>query len=1180
MGIIKGNFMVTKRFIKNLILIFILFCLCNSIYAFNKDDKFVKGELIIKFKTDTSAQKSVTALSPGKNTGDTVFARVTKKHNIKSMDEVFKKRKNDVQSLSSSKFSNKFLDNTYVLKFDTNTDVESLVKEYKDDPNVEYVEPNYIIRAFDTTPNDTYFNNQWALNNTGQAGGTSGCDIDAKKAWDLTHGSTDVIIAIIDTGVDYNHTDLSASIWINTGEISGNGIDDDGNGFIDDVRGWNFFSDPQNNNVMDDNGHGTEVAGIACGIGNNSAGITGTSWNSKIMCVKMLGSAGEAGTSLGAASSINYAANNGAKVINCSWGSLFVSGILYTAVQNATLVKGAVVVGSAGNDAVEESVWPAMYDEVIGVASTNSSDIKSSFSNYATWVDVSAPGSYIYSTLPGNFYGYDNGTSMAAPYVSGVAALLLAHEPGLTNTQVKTYIENYSENIDALNPTYAGKLGKGRLNAYYALMHTSTATYSISGYVKTTDSITLQNIRLDLSGDVSSTTYTNSSGYYSFAGLSSGNYMIKITTTPIYLFSPSTITYTGLSANQTNQNFYGTNIGTYTISGYVRAVDSSPIQNISLSLTGKSTGTVLSGVDGSYSFPSLAYGNYVVTISTSVKYTFAPASRSYTNLTIDTSSQNFTGTLIKYSVSGYVRTTDSFTLQNMKLDLTGDASSTTYTNSSGYYAFTNLDSGNYMIKITTTPIYIFSPSTRTYTVLASTYTNQNFYGTNIGTYSISGFVKKSIDNSPIQNIGLHLTGMSTGTVLSGVDGSYSFTNLAYGNYTVTIDTNAFYTFSPLNRSYTNLTVDASSQNFSGNLITYAISGLVIRADALPLDNIKLDLTGDTTTTIYSNSSGYYAFTGLLPGGNYAIKVSTTPEYIFAPSSRTYTGLLGNCTGQIFIGTNVGTYSISGYVRTKNSTIIEGITLYLTGHSTGTVASDSNGYYSFAGLVFGNYDVDIDTTTKYTFTPTQRLYTALDQNYTGQNYEGVVLPDYDIYLSKSILNFGDIEKLNDQILDFTITNNGKILLEGKISGDKDWILVQPATFKSNEQLVEVRLDRNKLYEQKYNKGKVNIITNGGDYSVEVKIAYMKDVFTRPNPFNPIKDESLFFSGLEILPNDTEITIFTLSGERVKTLQEEKGLTDMEWDARNEDGKKITSGIYIYSCKNSKKRVSGKFTVIKK
>jgi subtilisin family serine protease len=345
--------------------------------------------------------------------------------------------------------------------------VETALEIYLGDPDVEYAEPNYYRRA-SVTPDDTYFNRLWGLHNTGQyvhgTSGTPDADIDAPEAWDITTGNSDIVIAIVDTGVDYSHPDLSDNMWSNTSETPDNGIDDDGNGYVDDVRGWDFFSNDKD--PMDLHGHGTHVTGIAAAEGDNAIGITGVCWTARIMPLRFL-DAGGYGTVADEISAIDYAIANGAHIINASFGSSIYSQFERDAISIANSA-GILFVAAAGNDNLDNDTspfYPASYNltNIISVAATDQDDNLTSFSNYGpATVDVGAPGVNIYSTSPGMNYQYMHGTSVATPHVTGVAALIWGHNSSLTHMEIKDIILN---GVD-IKPSLNGKtVTGGRINA-------------------------------------------------------------------------------------------------------------------------------------------------------------------------------------------------------------------------------------------------------------------------------------------------------------------------------------------------------------------------------------------------------------------------------------------------------------------------------------------------------------------------------------------------------------------------------------------------------------------------------------------------------------------------------------------------------------------------------------------
>lgn len=334
-------------------------------------------------------------------------------------------------------------------------------------PWVQYAEPNYALKTSATAapvPNDSYFSNQWGLKNTGQFNGKTGADIEAPASWQLYKPKMVVTVAVIDTGVDYTHPDLTWNISISKMEDINqdglltkkdlNGKDEDKNGYKDDVAGWNFVDN--NSESMDDNGHGTHVAGIIAAQVNNRAGIAGVAGQGyvKILPLKFLDKNGSGYTS-NAVKAIDYAISKNAQIVNCSWGGSASNQSLYDAFQRFQ-AKGGLVVAAAGNNAGNDDktpLYPASYNlkNEIAVASMNSDDTLSSFSNYGTTtVQLGAPGAYIFSTYPGNRYAYMSGTSMAAPFVSGVAALVWSQKGATTGADVKNIILSKVRHVKVL----------------------------------------------------------------------------------------------------------------------------------------------------------------------------------------------------------------------------------------------------------------------------------------------------------------------------------------------------------------------------------------------------------------------------------------------------------------------------------------------------------------------------------------------------------------------------------------------------------------------------------------------------------------------------------------------------------------------------------------------------------
>ena len=363
---------------------------------------------------------------------------------------------------------------TYILDLaGPNADVNSLVSQLRRDPNVEYAEPDHV-SSTNLTPNDPYFSSfgSWGQNYDDLWGVKK---IGAPSAWDTATGSG-IVVAVVDTGVDYNHPDIAGNIWRNTKEVAGNGIDDDGNGYIDDVMGWDFigstYQNPtQGNNPVDHFGHGTHVSGTIAAIGNNSLGVIGVAWQAQIMAVKGLDDSGFGlDSTLGPA--IIYAANNGAEVISNSWGGPGSSQTIADAISYAYSL-GAVVVAAAGNNSDDaRNYYPANLPQVITVAATDHNDLSAYFSNWGSKIDVAAPGVDILSlraagtsmgTPVGPYYTRADGTSMATPHVSGLSALLLSEHPQYSNEDVRQAIRTSATDLNT--PGFDLTYGYGRINA-------------------------------------------------------------------------------------------------------------------------------------------------------------------------------------------------------------------------------------------------------------------------------------------------------------------------------------------------------------------------------------------------------------------------------------------------------------------------------------------------------------------------------------------------------------------------------------------------------------------------------------------------------------------------------------------------------------------------------------------
>lgn len=355
------------------------------------------------------------------------------------------------------------LNDIYLLRLDKHGTVAEMVNKLKSHPDVEYAEPNYRKKLMATTPNDPLFSSQWGLQN-----------IHAPDAWQTAQGSKGILVAFGDSGIDLNHQDLRDNLWANPAEVCGNGIDDDGNGYVDDCYGANVITG--SGSPMDDEGHGTHVAGIVGAVGNNNLGISGINWKVSLMALKFIAADGT-GTLADEIKAIEYAVKKGARVFNMSFGGYDLSNSEKDAISNAVniLFVAAACNESKDNDATP--CYPASFDlpNIISVAATDQNDNLAFFSNYGMHsVSVGAPGVNIKSTYLGQTYKSLSGTSMSTPFVTGLAALVLSKYPSLTVPQLKGRILRTADTVPGLQ----GKtLTGGRINAYRALTDTITGPY-------------------------------------------------------------------------------------------------------------------------------------------------------------------------------------------------------------------------------------------------------------------------------------------------------------------------------------------------------------------------------------------------------------------------------------------------------------------------------------------------------------------------------------------------------------------------------------------------------------------------------------------------------------------------------------------------------------------------------
>jgi len=495
--------------------------------------EFASGEFIVKFKTESVVDiyESVNGLYI---TGIPSIDVLNEEHHVTFIERLF------------DYHESRFLYNIYKFSVPEDSDILSFVQDYSSDLNVVYVTPNHISYIC-VTPNDPDFYLQYALHNTGQTGGTIDADIDAPEAWDIETGDESIVIAIHDTGVDWDHPDLEDNIWINSGEdLNGNGIvdpsdfndiDDDGNGFIDDIRGWDFVDTTypvypgedgtiRDNNPMDFHGHGTHCSGIASAATDNNIGIAGVCWDCIIMSIRV-GYKAPSGNGLmwedDCAAGLVYAADNGADVISMSWGDFLVDPLIQDAI-NYAYSQGVILVAAAGNYDTDAKLYPAGYDKVIAVAATDHNDSRAGFSNYGSWVDVAAPGVDIYSTLFNDTYESWSGTSMSTPTVAGLVGLILSKNPGFSQEEVRTIIRSTTDEV-----TSKQYIGTGRINAYLAIQRDSTPLAILDSELD--DAFYYDEIYIN--GTANGATFVNYSVYYGVGVYPDGWTLIDMSSTPV-----------------------------------------------------------------------------------------------------------------------------------------------------------------------------------------------------------------------------------------------------------------------------------------------------------------------------------------------------------------------------------------------------------------------------------------------------------------------------------------------------------------------------------------------------------------------------------------------------------------------------------------------------------------------
>ena len=442
---------MTLKNIKTIFIISIFFLISKNIYTQTVDTSFVDGWIYVKIDDTASIE-----LSPY-NFSDPALNALYATYSIDTITKPFSG-------------INTTLDKTYRVVFSQINLIDNLVADFQLLSYIEYAEKVPLYKT-SLAPNDLQAT-QWALTK-----------INALQAWDITTGSNTVTVAIVDNAVSTTHEDLVDNIWVNPDETPNNFLDDDLNGFTDDVKGWDVADNDNDPNppASATTGspfvHGTHCAGIASATTNNGIGIASIGFGINIIGVKCSQDASsDQGNSLPYAyDGVFYAMRADANIISMSWGGS--SGLFITGENliNTAHSLGIVLVAAAGNNNNSTAHYPSAYNNVISVGATDQADQKASFSNFGPTVDVMAPGVSIYSTLSGtnNAYGSLSGTSMACPMVAGLAGLILSENSNLSPANVESALKNGCENIDLQNPSYVGQIGSGRINAFHSLQSTS-----------------------------------------------------------------------------------------------------------------------------------------------------------------------------------------------------------------------------------------------------------------------------------------------------------------------------------------------------------------------------------------------------------------------------------------------------------------------------------------------------------------------------------------------------------------------------------------------------------------------------------------------------------------------------------------------------------------------------------
>jgi subtilisin family serine protease len=427
-----------------------------------------KNRLIVQFKESAKKNLKKEQVITGPDIGIASVTTINKKEGVKKIKKVIPNFEN--KDLKGKTASESGLDRIYTIEFNADKDINSMIDEYSKDRDIEYAEPDYLVST-QLEPNDPYYSSSgsWGQDYPDLWGIKK---INSNIAWDISTGANTVVVAVIDTGIDYNHSDLAANIWTNADEVPNNGVDDDNNGYIDDYYGYDFYN--YDGDPIDDHAHGTHCSGTIGGVGNNNLGVVGVNWNVKLMAAKFLSSGGS-GYISDAVEATYYTVNNGARVLSNSWGGGGRSAPMQTAIDYA-YSNNVVFVAAAGNSNSDAyNYTPAGLNHVMTIAATDYQDNKASFSSWGDVVEFAAPGVDILSlkaqggscSVVGGHYCRMSGTSMATPHAAGLAALIVSANPDFTPDQVQAAMQNGADDLGT--PGKDIYFGYGRINAGQSL---------------------------------------------------------------------------------------------------------------------------------------------------------------------------------------------------------------------------------------------------------------------------------------------------------------------------------------------------------------------------------------------------------------------------------------------------------------------------------------------------------------------------------------------------------------------------------------------------------------------------------------------------------------------------------------------------------------------------------------